>query len=85
MYQFRPITDRMKVMHEATRNRVFQHDSERAMIATEFYKEHERMVPAIRVPLLLKTLCEKMTLRVEDFEMLVGSAARYFGGCGTEP
>ena len=85
MYNFRPVTERMKVMHEATRSRVFRHDSERAMITTRFYQEHEHMVPAIRRPLLLKTICEQMTVRVEDFEMIVGNNSRYFGGCGSEP
>jgi formate C-acetyltransferase len=75
----------MQAMHEAVRSRVFRYDAERALIATAFYKEHEHMVPAIRRPLLLRTICEQMTVRVEDYEMIVGNNSRYYGGCGSEP
>lgn len=85
MYTFRPVTGRMQAMHEAVRSRVFRYDAERALIATAFYKEHEHMVPAIRRPLLLRTICEQMTVRVEDYEMIVGNNSRYYGGCGSEP
>jgi len=75
----------MKAMQKVTRERVFRHDPERALITTEFYKEHEAMVPMIRRPLLLKTICQKMTYRVEDYEMIVGNNSRYLGGCCDEP
>lgn len=85
MYQFKPVTQRMQLMHEKTRNRIYRIDGERAQITTDFYREHPQMVPAIRRPLLLKEICSKMTIRVEDFEILVGNKCKNFCGCGSEP
>ena len=85
MYTFRPVSKRMLEMQRATRNRVFRYDSERAMITTRFFQEHEHMVPMIRRPMLLKAITEQMTVRVEDFEMIVGNNSRYFMGVGNEP
>lgn len=85
MVTFRPVTDRIHLMHEKTRNRLYIIDAERALITTEFYRTHKHMVPAIRRPMLLREICEKMTIRVEDFEVLVGNKCKNFCGCGSEP
>ena len=68
MYQFKPVTKRIQHMHDLIRDRVIQVDSERAMITTDVVRDYEHMIPAIRRPMILKAMCERMTVRVEDFE-----------------
>ena len=81
MYQFRPVTERMKVMHDRVRDRYFQVDSERSVIITNAYKKYENVIPVIRNALIFKAICEEMTVRVEEYEVLVANSAKYF--CGT--
>ena len=81
MYQFRPVTERMRVMHEKVRDRMFQVDSERSMIITKAYQKYENVIPTIRNALIFQSICEEMTVRVEEYEILVANSAKYF--CGT--
>jgi pyruvate formate-lyase/glycerol dehydratase family glycyl radical enzyme len=82
MYKFRPATDRIKHMRELIRDRVIQSDAERAIIITESYKRNENVVPIIKRPLGTHDVCSKMTIRVEDFELIVGNKAKNFlGSC----
>jgi pyruvate-formate lyase len=85
MYQFKQISERMQLMHHLIRDRVIQSDSERAMITTRCFQENESLIPYLLRPLVLKAICEQMTVRVEDFEMLVGNSGKNFCGCGNEP
>ena len=71
MYQFRQVTDRMQTMHEAIRERIYHVDPERSLIVTEAHKKYETVMPVLRYPMIFREMCEKMTLRVEDFEILV--------------
>ncbi|NLB29834.1 MAG: hypothetical protein GX823_06415 [Clostridiales bacterium] len=85
MYQFRTATDRITHMRELIRDRVLRCDSERALIITEAYKKHENVVPIIKRPLALKELCEKMTLLIEDFELIIGNKSPYYFGSPQYP
>ena len=85
MYTFKPVTKRIDKMHRLIRDRVIQTDAERAMITTEFVKKNEHMVPFLRRPMLIKEICEKMTIRVEDFELIVGNTSKNFCGAGIQP
>jgi formate C-acetyltransferase len=78
MVSFRPVTDRIAQMREMIRNRVIQLDSERALIVTEAYRDCINLVPTIRRPTILKAVASRVTLRVEDFDVLVGNRGRYF-------
>ncbi|MBN2041997.1 MAG: hypothetical protein JW864_18320 [Spirochaetes bacterium] len=73
MYEFRPATDRIKYMRELIRNRVLRCDAERAVILTEAHKKYENIVPIIKRPLCLYEICSKMSLIVEDFEVIIGN------------
>ncbi len=82
MYEFRPATDRIKHMRQLIRDRVIQSDAERALIITESNKKNENVVPIIKRPLGTYDVCSKMTVRVEDFEIIVGNKAKNFlGSC----
>ena len=78
MYEFRPVTPRIQEMRERIRDRHIQLDSERAMIVTEEMKKHPTLVPVIRRPTLTKAVAEKMTMHVEDFDVLAGNLGRFF-------
>ncbi|NLO48256.1 MAG: hypothetical protein GX111_08070 [Clostridiales bacterium] len=78
MYPFRPVSDRIALMREKIRDRVIQLDSERALIVTDAYKDCVNLVPVIRRPTILKAVASRVTLRVEDFDVLVGNRGRYF-------
>ena len=80
MHQFSPVSERMQLMHRKVRDRVMRYGSEHAQITTDFVKANESMVPYLRRPMILKALCENMTVRVEDWEMIVGNNAEYFCG-----
>ena len=76
--EFRPISPRIQEMRERIRHRLIEADSERAMIVTEEFKKHMNLVPTIQRPTLTKAVTEKMTMRVEDFDVLPGNLGRYF-------
>jgi formate C-acetyltransferase len=85
MYQFAKATDRILHMRQLIRDRVIQQDAERMLIATEENKKIEHVVPIIKRPMLAKAICERMTCRVEDFELIVGNKGKTFCGSGSDP
>jgi formate C-acetyltransferase len=85
MYQFRPVTERMKVMKERVRERIFHVDAERSLIVTRASKKYESAVPAIKNAMIFKAMCEEQTTRVEDHEILVANHTRYFCGTRLDP
>ena len=85
MYTFRPVTDRMRVMHERVRERLFHVDSERCRIVTKAMRENEAVVPVIRNARIFKAMCEEMTTRVEPHEMLVANNTKFFCGVRLDP
>ncbi|MCQ2452833.1 MAG: pyruvate formate lyase family protein, partial [Oscillospiraceae bacterium] len=82
MYQFRPVSERMKIMHERIRERVFHVDSERSLIVTKASQQYEHIVPTIKNALVFRAMCQEQTTRVEDHEILVANNTKYF--CGTQ-
>jgi formate C-acetyltransferase len=85
MYRFKPVTDRIKQMHQLIRDRVIQTDAERALIATASSKQNEHVVPIIKRARIAYDICSQMTVRVEDFEIIVGNKAKNFLGSGINP
>ena len=85
MYEFRPVTERMRVMQERTRERIFHVCSERPTIVTKAYQENEHVLPTIRNARIFKAMCEQQTTRVEPWEMLVANHTRYFCGSRIDP
>ncbi len=85
MYEFRPATDRIKLMRELIRDRVIRTDAEKALIITESYKRNEHVVPIIKRPMATYDVCSQMTVRVEDFEIIVGNKAKNFLGSAVNP
>lgn len=78
MIEFLPVTDRIKRTRERVRDRVMQLDCEHARIVKEIFETDATMVPIIRRPTVLKALAEKLTVRVEDDDVLVGNRGSHF-------
>jgi len=72
-------------MRELIRDRVIQTDAERAHIITRSNKRNQHVVPIIKRPLATYDICSKMTIRIEDFEFIVGNKAKNFPGSYTMP
>ncbi len=85
MYEFKPTTDRIKLMRQLVRDRVIEIDTERVMNLTESYKKNAKMPPIIKIPLATYDICSKMTCRIEDFDLIVGNIGRKFLGSGMWP
>lgn len=85
MYQFKPVTARIAQMHQMVRDRVIQVDAERARLVTESYQKNEHVLPMIRRARATYDLCAGMTIRVEDFELIVGNKASCFCGAPVFP
>lgn len=85
MYTFRPATDRIQWMHQLIRDRVIQADAERALITTRSSKRNEHVVPVIKRARIAYDVCSQMTVRVEDFEIIVGNKGKNFLGSGLNP
>ena len=78
MYTFRPATDRIRKLRELIRDRVIRYDAERLKIVTEAYQANEYLPSILKRPLAFKALCERMTVLVEDFEIIVGNKGPHF-------
>jgi formate C-acetyltransferase len=72
-------------MQRLIRDRVIQTDAERALITTESSRKNEHVVPIIKRARLASDVCARMTVRVEDFEIIVGNKAKHFLGSGVHP
>jgi hypothetical protein len=84
MHKFGPSTDRIKFMYQLIRDRVIQTDAERALITTESDKRNDHVVPIIKRARAAYDVCSQMTIRVEDFEIIIGNKARSFLGSGND-
>ncbi len=85
MYNFRPVTERVKHFRQLVRDRVIQIDSERVMNVTEAYKKYESLPPIIKIPTVTYDIVSKMTCRVEDFDQFVGNIGVNFLGSAMWP
>ena len=80
MYKFREITPRVARMRERYRSNDFTLDAERTMIVTEYHKTHKTMpAPLFRAGVQYE-VCSKMTVRVEDDELIVGNLGKSYKG-----
>ncbi len=80
MYEFRSVSERVARLKERYRNTPFTLDAERALIVTETYRKHKHAPAAIIKAQSLYDVCEQMTIRVEDDELIVGNIGRYYKG-----
>jgi pyruvate formate-lyase/glycerol dehydratase family glycyl radical enzyme len=80
MYEFKPIADRVARLKERYRSAPFTLDAERAMIVTDSYQKNRHAPAALRKAQSLYDVCARMTVRVEEDELIVGNIGRYYKG-----
>ncbi len=85
MYEFRSVTDRIAHMRDLVRDRCIKVDAERGKIVTESWKKYESYPPIIKRSMTLRDICEQMTVRIEDFEIIVGNKGNEFCGSPVYP
>ncbi len=65
-------TQRIKRLRERVMSQPYRIDTERALIITESYKNHEHEPIAMKRAIALKDILENMTLSLEDDDLLMG-------------
>ncbi|MGI6218197.1 MAG: pyruvate formate lyase family protein [Coriobacteriales bacterium] len=85
MYQFSPVTDRVAKMRDHYRNSIPNIDLDRYKIVTDFYKNNQNLTGILKRAYNFKNMCEKMPLRVEDDELIVGSYVGEYHACALYP
>lgn len=85
MYNFSPVTDRINYMRNLIRDRVTEHDAELAVIMTEVHKKHAGTPPIILRPMYIKAICEKKSISIQDFELIIGNRGREWLGTSMSP
>ena len=85
MYKFRPVSPRIQSLRQRIRDRVIQTDAERAVITTDAYKKYNGAPAVIRNAYVLYEICDKMTLRVEDEDVIVCNMSPNFCGTSINP
>ena len=85
MYEFSPISERIRILREKIRNRVIPVDAVRALAITESYRKNETLLPMLKRAYALKDVLEAMPLDVEEHEMFVGSLGAEFCGSSIFP
>ncbi|WP_086348000.1 glycyl radical protein [Candidatus Enterococcus clewellii] len=72
---FGQLTHRMNEYRESVLNKKPYICAERALLATEAYKEHLNQPSVMKRALMLKNILEKMSIYIEDETMIVGNQA----------
>ena len=81
MYSLKAISPRVQRLRQLYRDSVPTLDAERTKILTDYYKSSPNEVPIIRRATALHEILTKMTIRVEEDELIVGNVGKYFRGC----
>ena len=74
--RFGNLTPRMDRFREAVLDKKPYICAERAILATESYKENQHQPSVMKRALMLKNILEKMTIYIEDETLIVGNQAK---------
>jgi len=85
MYNFAPVSDRVAAIRDKYRNSYPTFSSERCQIITDFYKENPNMPGQLKRAYNLYNLIEKMTILVNENELIVGNISKHYRGCTISP
>lgn len=72
---FGSLSPRMRSYREAVLEKKPYIDAQRALLATQAYKEHINETPVMKRALMLKNILEKMSIYIEDETLIVGNQA----------
>lgn len=85
MYEFKPATERIHHMRQLIRDRVIRVDASLLDMYTELDKKYFHVMPIIKKGLITLEVAKRMSVEIEDFELIVGSKGKYFMGSTTDP
>ncbi len=85
MYEFSPLSDRVKRVRARYRDTVPYLDIERYRLVTEFYMNNRNVEGPLKRALNFKNLCEKMPIYVREDELIVGSYTASFKASALYP
>ncbi len=85
MYEFSPLSDRVKRVRARYRDTVPYLDIERYRLVTEFYMNNRNVEGPPKRALNFKNLCEKMPIYVREDELIVGSYTASFKASALYP
>ena len=81
MFKLTPVMPRVQKLRDKYRDTVPAIDAERTRIVTDYYKKSKNIHPAVRRATALYEILSKMTIRVEDDELIIGNMGKYFHTC----
>lgn len=85
MYEFKPLTERVKKLRERYRTTPVILDSEHARLVTEAYQKYSHECAILKRAKMMYYVCENRTLRVEDDELIVGNMGLNYRGTSINP
>jgi formate C-acetyltransferase len=85
MYKFGPVSDRVAQMRDHYRNSIPAIDLDRYKLVTDYYMNNRNVTGILKRALNFKNMCEKMPLRIEDDELIVGSYVGQYHACALYP
>ena len=81
MIDLKSVTPRVIKLRDKYRNTIPSIDAERTRIITEYYKKSRNVHPAIRRATALYEILSRMTVRVEEDELIIGNLGKYYHAC----
>lgn len=85
MYTFKPASERVQKMRQLIRDRIIRKDASLIPAYTAADKKYRNYMPIIRKGLVTLDVIKQMTVEIEDFELIVGSAGKTFCGSTIDP
>jgi formate C-acetyltransferase len=81
MFELKPPTQRVQKLRNMYRNTIPSIDAERTSIITDYYKKSRNIQPSVKRATALYEILSKMTVRVEEDELIVGNMGKYYHNC----
>jgi pyruvate formate-lyase/glycerol dehydratase family glycyl radical enzyme len=85
MFALKPMTARVTRVRERYRTTTPQLCTARLKIVTEFYRENTQLTGILKRAKNFKNLCEKLPIRINDDEVIVGTQATTYRGSSLNP
>ena len=85
MYTLKPVTERVTKMRDKYRNTQPEICTARYRLVTEFYMQNPDMTGIIKRAKNFKNICEKIPVRIDDGEVIVGAQSGKYRACALYP
>ncbi|NLM51424.1 MAG: hypothetical protein GX197_01170 [Firmicutes bacterium] len=85
MYTLKPVTERVRKIREKYRTTQPEICTSRYRIVTEFYMQHPEITGILKRALNFKNICEKIAIRIDEGEVIVGAQSSKFRACALYP